>query len=116
MRTERNARQLKCIGQGARRASGYGSCALRDWKGLAWPLRFFAKGMTSPGGNGPQHYCKLSYGVIHSPVGTLVGWRLTLLVFLARAVTAGARSPMSPINKRLLVFKSLLLCYGEPEQ
>jgi len=30
MRTERNARQLKYAGQGARRALGYGSCALSE--------------------------------------------------------------------------------------
>ena len=78
MRTECNARQLKCAGQGAR--TGAATEAARSETGGVWQAccGFFATSMTSAGGNGPQHYCKLAYGGIRSQVSTEVAWRLTL--------------------------------------
>ncbi|ODS24399.1 hypothetical protein AB835_03615 [Candidatus Endobugula sertula] len=81
----------KVAGQGARRALGYRSRAL------------------SEGRAGRDIIASSLTVVLYSPISTMVGWRLALLLFLARHVTAGGRSPLSPINRAQLSIYAALM-------
>lgn len=71
----------------------------RVWRGLC----AFCKGHDNNWRERAATLLALSYGVMTTPFGTVVAWRLAC-VFFASHVTRGGRTSMSPINKAVFVF------------